>query len=98
LGTSFLTSVAYNGATVSTAGVLLGVLPSLFKQNVIEFKDLTNNVVTFNFNLPATLIHKKILVRATVYTACTTENTTVVMTLTGDANSVPVPAILTAST
>jgi hypothetical protein len=70
LGTGFLTSVTYNGATASTAGVLLGVLPSLFKQNVIEFRDLTNNVVTFNFNFPATLVHTMILVRATAYTAC----------------------------
>ena len=48
LVTSPLKSVSYNGGTtVVTSGTLLGGF--LYKQNVIEFKSLTSNIVVFNF-------------------------------------------------
>jgi hypothetical protein len=46
---------------------MLSSLPSLYEQNIIEFMSLTTNSVTFTFDgLPSP--HKKIIVRARVYT------------------------------
>ena len=56
-----------------------------------------SNTVSFTFNLQ-TVIHKTILVRASVYTQCSTENTTVVMTLFGDTANVPVTSNLITTT
>ena len=65
LVTSALQSVTFNGATQSTSGDTLGTV-NLYKQNVIEFMTLTSSSVVFNFNIAQT--HKKILVRARIFT------------------------------
>lgn len=53
----------------------------LYTQNVIDFIDLTTNQVFFSFyNLP---VHQRLIVRAKVYTECSSDNATVVMTLPG---------------
>lgn len=87
LGISNLTSVIYNGITATTATVSNSSLSSfLYSQNVIDFAGFaTSNVVTFNFNpLP---IHKKLIVRARLYTTCAaTYDTHVIMTLSGATN------------
>jgi hypothetical protein len=86
LGTSLLKSVVYNSITQSASGTLLSSL--LYKENVIEFSSLTSNTVSLNFDLLP--VHKKILIRARVFTSCTaTQNQTVKMTL-----STPTPTII----
>ena len=67
LGTSLLKNVSYNSNTVQNiSGTLLNTV--LYTQNVIEFKSLTNNSVAFQLDgLPT---HKKIIVRARVFTEC----------------------------
>jgi hypothetical protein len=80
LGSSALKSVIYNTITQSTSGTILSSF--LYKENIIEFSSLTNNLVSMNFDLLP--IHKKILVRARVMTSCTVaQNQTLKMTLSG---------------
>ena len=75
-GTSHLKGVNYNSIPETT---LTPLSAFLYTQNVIEVSLLTSNTISFVFDtLP---IHQKLLVRARVFTECTTENTTVVMTL-----------------
>ena len=81
-GVPGLTSVTYNGITASTSGTALSTL--MYTQKVIDFSTFsTTNSVVFNFNgLPA--VHQKVIVRARVYTECSTasgQNTTVKMIL-----------------
>ncbi len=83
LVTSALQSVTFNGATQSTSGDTLGTV-NLYKQNVIEFMTLTSSSVVFNFNIAQ--IHKKILVRARVFTECSSGNITARMRLAGATN------------
>ncbi len=80
VGTSLLKSVTYNTATTqSTSGTLLSSF--LYKQNVIEFMSLTNKKIDLSFDtIPQ---HKKIIVRVRAFTECTTENKTVLLTLSG---------------
>ena len=59
-------SVVYNGATQATSGALLSSL--LYKRNVIDFKVLTTNTVTFNLGGLST--NKRIYVRMMAYTDC----------------------------
>lgn len=64
LRTSTLKSVTYNSILNSTTGTPLSSL--LYSQNIIDFNGLTNNTVIFDFDfLP---IHKKLFVRAKVFT------------------------------
>ena len=65
IGTSVLKSVTYNTSTeVTTSGEVLSNF--LYTQKVIEFMPMTSNSITFEFgDLP---IHKKIVVRARVFT------------------------------
>ena len=94
-GTSLLKSVTYNSAPVTS---LTPLSAFLYTQNVIEVSSLTSNTIVFDFDtLP---IHQKLLVRARVFTECTTsstENTTVQMTLSGD-NPTVVPQVLSTNT
>ena len=85
LGTN-LKSVTYNGIMTSTAGTLLSSF--LYTLNVIEFTTLTSNTVTFG--IAALGAHQKMIVRARVYTECTAENKTILMTLSG-----PTPVTVT---
>jgi hypothetical protein len=82
-----LTSVSYSSTlTQSTTGTLLSSF--LYNGNVVDFGSFTSNVITFNIGgLP---IHQKLIVRAKMFTKCTTENKTVLMTLTG-----PTPVTVT---
>ena len=69
IGTSLLKNVTYNTATVVTTSATL-LSSFLYTQKVIEFMTLTSNSVTFELGgLP---IHKKVIVRARVFTECTT--------------------------
>jgi hypothetical protein len=78
IGTN-LRSVTYNTATMLTSGTLLS--SCLYTVDVIEFTTLTRNTVAFGI---ADLgVHQKMVVRARFYTECTTENKTVLMTLSG---------------
>jgi len=84
-GTSHLISVNYNSMSETTSTPLSAFL---YTQNVIEVSLLSSNTISFVFDtLP---IHQKLLVRARVFTECTTENTTFMMTLQG-----PTPYIVT---
>ena len=47
---------------------------------------MSSNSVVFNFNIAQ--IHKKMIVRARIYTECTGVNNTVKMTLAGTTNAV----------
>lgn len=65
----------------------------LYTQNVIEVSLLTSNTISFVFDtLP---IHQKLIVRARVFTECTTENTTIVMTLEGSTPTIVTQALTT---
>ena len=67
IGTN-LRSVTYNTATMSTASTLLSSF--LYTLDVIELTLLTKNTIVFGIaNLGA---HQKMIVRARVYTECTT--------------------------
>ena len=89
---SLLKSVTYNSATET---VLTPLSAFLYTQNVIEVSSLTSNTIVFDFDtLP---IHQKLLVRARVFTECTTQNTTVQMTLSGGTPTV-VPQVLSTNT
>jgi hypothetical protein len=90
LVTSELKSVIYNGGTHATSGAILSDL--LYTRNVIDFKSLTNNAVTFNLGgLPT---HKRIYVRLMAYTDCSgSENTDLTLTLTGSPATVSTVAI-----
>jgi hypothetical protein len=94
LGTSLLKSVTYNTATTeSTPNITLSTF--LYKQNVIEFISLTDKKIDFSFDgLP---IHKKLIVRVRAFTECTTENTTVQITLSGSTPVVS-SSVLTSNT
>lgn len=64
LRTTSLKSITYNSVLHSTTGTALSTL--LYSQNVIDFNTLTSNTVVFGFDfLP---IHKKLIVRAKVFT------------------------------
>jgi hypothetical protein len=91
LGASLLTSVTYNGITQATSGTVIGTF--LFAQNVIDFKTLTSNTVVFSFNTAAT--HQRLHARARVFTECSTQNTTVKMTLSGTAPGVTTKPLTT---
>jgi hypothetical protein len=69
-GTVALDSVTYDGITENTATTALSAF--LYTQKVIEFSAFTaNNVVSFSFSgLPSK--HEKVIVRARVYTECST--------------------------
>lgn len=67
IGTN-LKSVTYNTATQSTSGTLLSSF--LYTLNVIEFTKLTRNALTFS--IAGLIAHQKIIVRARVFTECTT--------------------------
>jgi hypothetical protein len=76
LGTSILKSVTYNGATtVSTANTVLNTF--LYKQNVIEFMPMTTNEVVFNFDTLTQ--HERLIVRARVYTECSSAGLTMIL-------------------
>ncbi len=79
IGTSLL-SVSYSSTlTQSTVGTLLSLF--LYNGDVVDFQSLTSNVITFSVGgLP---IHQKLIVRAKMFTKCSTENKTVLMTLSG---------------
>jgi hypothetical protein len=95
LGTAELKSVTYNGATQSTSSTLLSGL--LYSQNVIEFMTLTSNTVSFDFaDLPA--VHQKLIVRARVYTECTTQNKDITMTLSGGTGTTAATVTVTLAT
>lgn len=81
--TGYLKSVNYNGIVQMTSGVLLNTF--LYKQNVIDFDAFaTSNVIKLNLDLLPT--HKKVIVRAKVYTTCTIlEDQTITMTIYGTA-------------
>jgi len=77
--------VSYNSITENA---LTPLSAFLYTQNVIEVSLLSSNTISFVFDsLP---IHQKLLVRARVFTECTSENTTFMMTLDG-----PSPYIVT---
>jgi hypothetical protein len=82
-----LTSVSYSSTlTQSATGTLLSSF--LYSGDVVDFGSFTSNEITFNIgSLP---IHQKLIVRAKMFTKCTTENKTVLMTLTG-----PTPVTVT---
>lgn len=63
---------------------------------MIDFKRFTaSNLLSFGFNgLP---IHQKLIVRARVYTDCTTQNKAIQMTLDG-LTDVVIPLVLVPST
>ena len=67
IGTN-LRSVTYNTATMSTATTLLSSF--LYTVDVIEFNLLTRN--TLAFGIGGLGVHQKMVVRARVYTECTT--------------------------
>lgn len=68
LGLSILKNVTYNSITQSTSNMLLSAF--LYKQNTIEFSDLTYNSITFGFDdIP---VHEKLIVRVKGYTECST--------------------------
>ena len=73
LGTSYLKNVTVNGTTIlSTSGSSLTTL-LLYSVNVIEMIGFTSNILTFELDgLP---INKKIIVRARVYTECSSSLT-----------------------
>jgi hypothetical protein len=75
-----LSSVSYSSTlSQSTAGTILSSF--LYNGDVIDFTSFTSNTITFNIGgLP---IHQKLIVRAKMFTKCTTENKTVLMTLSG---------------
>jgi len=81
LRTTALKSITYNSLLHSTTGTALSSL--LYSQNVIDFNSLTSNTVIFGFDfLP---IHKKLIVRAKVFTECSlSQNQSLSMTLSGD--------------
>lgn len=85
LRTSSLKSVTYNALLHSTTGTLLSSL--LYTQDIIDFNSLTSNTVVFGFDfLP---IHKKLFVRAKVFTECSIlQNQSLTMTLAGDIPTV----------
>lgn len=88
-GNPGLTSVTFNGITANTPGTLLSGL--MYTQKIIDFSTFnTNNIITFNFDgLPT--IHQKVIVRARVFTECSTgssQDTTIKMTLDGSPNVV----------
>lgn len=92
LGTSLLKNVIYNSVTQSVSGTALNTF--LYTANVIEFMSWTStNSLQFDFTgLP---VHKKVIVRAKVYTECSSQNKTVAMTLSGGS---PATKTLSAST
>jgi hypothetical protein len=88
-GNPGLTSVTYDENTANTQGTLLSSL--MYTQKVIDFSTFTtNNAVTFNFDALPTY-HQKVIVRARVFTECSTassQDTTIKMTLDGSPNVV----------
>ena len=93
LVTSLLKSVTSNSVAEATSGSSLSSF--LYTQNVIEVSSLSSSTITFDFDtLP---IHQKLLVRVRALTECTTQNTTIQMTLSGDT-SVTVNSVLTTNT
>jgi hypothetical protein len=86
-------SITYNTATMSTAGTLLSSF--LYAVNVIEFTTFTRNTIAFG--IAGLGAHQKMIVRARVFTECTTQNRTVLMTLSG-TTPVTVTSDLTALT
>jgi hypothetical protein len=92
LGVSNTKSVLFNGNNVSTSGTVLSSL--LYSQNVIEFMTLSSNTVEFYIsNLP---LHKQIIVRARVFTECTSpKNNSVVLSVSPSTNSSYIPSTKT---
>lgn len=84
LGTTTLKSVLYNSLSESTSGLVLSSF--LYSQNVIDFKSLTSNTITFGFDSLG--VHQKLHVRARVFTECSSENKTISMTLSGRTSTV----------
>ncbi len=78
LGTSLVKNVTYNSnVIVSTSNLALSSF--LYSQNVIEFSSLTNSLVTFELSgLP---VHYRLFMHVKAYTACTIENTSLIITL-----------------
>ncbi len=75
-----LLSVSYSSTlTQSTVGTLLSSF--LYNGNVVDFPSFTSNAITFSIG--ALPIHQKLIVRAKMFTKCSTQNKTVLMTLSG---------------
>ena len=81
LSLSLLKTVNYNGISEDTFSLALNSF--LYTHNVINFGSLSNNTVIFYLNdLP---VHKKLLVRARVYSDCQShQNQTIILTLEGE--------------
>lgn len=66
IGSSYLTNVTFNSIVYNTPTNALSSL--LYKNNILDFMNLSNNTVIFSFDgLP---IHKKLLIRGRVKTSC----------------------------
>lgn len=68
IGTTNLKSIVYNnGVNISASGTLLSSF--LYKENVIEFTELTSNTIKFQFGSLG-VDHYEALVRINAYTEC----------------------------